>query len=285
MAHWPPAFGYTQVGGGRSSSLSRYLWTTVTADATAHVKGAWTELIASTPFPIQVLRLVFNGSHLTASDTAMLLDVGTGESPDEKVLIENIACGHIYVGGFSGSSRPPRVLDLPVSIPAGTRIVARTQAIIGSDTISVSTDYFGGMPAGGLAFGGRWQTFGADVATSRGVAPIAGATAHTKGATWETLVSSTAFPIRALAVSVQGRDGALNNATQLTDIGIGGAALEKVLIPDIQTTTDSNDGMQLWTHGYFPLALPIPAGSRLSVRTQSSSALEQKVDWIVHGLG
>jgi hypothetical protein len=91
---------------------------TVTCDVTAHVKGAWVEIIASTSANADAISLLLSVNE-TNINTASLIDVGIGASGSETAVMENVA-----VGGHAAYN-----IYVPLKIPAGSRISLRGQSV------------------------------------------------------------------------------------------------------------------------------------------------------------
>jgi len=107
--------------------------TTVTASGTIHTKGSWTELIASTGADAEGIYVKVVGVASSNTATSMLLDIGTGGSGSETVLLPDL------IVGYAGDDQTMgRTYFLPVAIASGTRISARCQALIASDTAEVA---------------------------------------------------------------------------------------------------------------------------------------------------
>lgn len=100
--------------------------------------------------------------------------------------------------------------------------------------------------------------------TSDGIVCAAHASVNTKAATWTTLIASTAQDTAWLAIQVRTNT---NSSWCLTDIGIGASSSEVTLIPNLYCSTQVNAA--LLVHHYL-LPVNIPAGSRISGRTQSN---------------
>lgn len=93
---------------------------------TAHTKGAWSQIVASTANPIKQLAITIN--HLddaTRSDGDMMLDVAVGASGAEKIIL-----GNLYFKQYSVSDmfEPAIFGPYKVSLPAGVRLAVRGQS-------------------------------------------------------------------------------------------------------------------------------------------------------------
>jgi hypothetical protein len=162
----------------RSSSV------TVTANATAHTKGAWVQLVASTSAnasAIYIETTVVNNGF----DTSCLLDIGTGASGSETALISNIAIGgsRAVLGSYG--------FVVPIQVPSGTRISARIQHITGSATgsVLVETRNYGDYAQSPTSV----DTIGVNTATSEG-------TNFSANNTYVQLTSSTSRAYRAVVM-------------------------------------------------------------------------------------
>lgn len=108
--------------------------TTVTAGSPAHTKGAtWETLIASTSAAAEGIYVKVVGVASSNVATSMLMDIGTGGSGSESVLLPDLLVG--YAGSDQSMGRG---YFFPVSIASGTRISARCQSVIASDTAEVA---------------------------------------------------------------------------------------------------------------------------------------------------
>lgn len=111
---------------------------TVTANASAHTKGAWTELIASTAFDVDALDIDVGNVSASGVNTATLLDIGVGAAASETVIIPDVAVG----GALFGDTIANRVgisFRVPIRIPKGSRVSARIQSIVtGGKTATVN---------------------------------------------------------------------------------------------------------------------------------------------------
>jgi hypothetical protein len=233
---------------------------TATASATAHTKGAWSQLIASTSAEAGLLMVRAESVFTTATETSMLLDIGIGASGSETPVMENLA-----IGGAAASSAASNGLlaPLPVRIPSGSRVSCRIQALIPSDTCTLTGSLF--------AVNARQMlptvvdVIGADTATSRGTA-FAGALNA-----WTQITSSTSQRYRALFAvpSVIGTD--IISFTRDLEIAVGPAGGE-VEVGRVYVDYRNNEAVFHDSRFFYaPIACDIPAGSRLSVRTPVSA--------------
>lgn len=227
------------------------------ASATPHTKGAWVQIDASLARDICGLSIVSDGTIGTGtSDTSMLLDVGIGAAASETVIVSNVPVGYLGSGVQT---------FLPIHIPAGTRIAARIQAAIASDTFApIVVLYFADRP-------GMWagyalaETIGVNTATS---APTTGDLTDNA---WDEAVASTANPYRAVTCHITGFGTVMTNGVQTVDVGVGGAASEQILGTYITRSTNA----ETLTHIIGPpfIEVAIPAGSRLAIRKNTTNDL------------
>lgn len=94
---------------------------------TAHTKGAWSQIVASTANPIRGL-IVAQGSQANAAMTACnwLVDVGIGGAGSEQVILDNL----LFRSSVLNAATPSFVGAIPITIPAGTRLAVRAQCDI-----------------------------------------------------------------------------------------------------------------------------------------------------------
>lgn len=271
---WPAPYDGSRVepiGAGTSSG------TTITAAGSTNTKGSYTQLIAATADPIDLL-LITPGAPSAAAD--YLIDIAIGGAGSEQVIISNLL---ICSGKASGVSANMPLL-LPLSIPAGTRIAARCQATTASATIALMLH---GLARGLLDQSGlsRVTTYGANTADSGGTSVDPGASANTKGA-WTQIVASTSAQHTALFVAFGNQVNTVRTSgSWLIDIGIGGAGSEQILIADLFVRgSSSNDTVTTMLTVLLPVA--IPAGTRISVRAASdiTDATDRLIDAAIYGV-
>lgn len=113
--------------------------------------------------------------------------------------------------------------------------------------------------------GGATETAGINAASSLATIATASGSVNTKG-NWAQLIAATARAAAWISVTISVPNG---TRRYLVDIGIGAAASEVVIVPNLcfQPASGSN------AYGYTALLpVSIPAGTRIAARCQSSSA-------------
>lgn len=228
---------------------------TITASATTHTKGAWTELIASTAAPVSVVALFLTGLAASGQSTGALLDIGVGGAGSETVVVPDIA-----IGGANNLS-----VTMPVFIPAGSRIAARMQAEISSDTVSaIPTTYRSSLTRQGAQV---LQTYGSISGTSL-------ATAMTSPAgTYVEITAATDRPLAGVVMvpSVTTNNTPSSSPTFTVALGPSGSEVDFGTIVGLYSaseniqyaTSDKSSGI---------IPYPIPEGSRLAVKATSATA-------------
>lgn len=275
MATWPLPTRPRLSSLMRASSAISYV--SVTASATIHTKGAWSELVASTPFAVTMVVVSAQGMSTSTAATDGLLDIGIGAAASETVLIPDLG-----VGFCSVTRQEQKRWTFPVAIPAGTRIAARLQSLIASDICNVSVDLYGGETFDGTPYGATVDALGVDAATSKGVAATSGTT-NVFGS-WVQLIASTTRPYRFLGVAVGGNASAgLSTADNLVEIGVGAAASETVLAAFSFISTSTEIVLPFPPEWVSPRGFSIPAESRIAARISSSIAT-RVFDIIAYGV-
>jgi hypothetical protein len=220
-----------------------------TANTSAHTKGAWSQIIFSTPAQGSWLHLSCTAFNTTATNTATLLDVAIGASGSEVPIISNVA-----VGGAASTN-----FTFPVQIPSGSRLSARIQSVVtGGKTGTISMFV---VDAGDYALSPTSvDVIGTDTATSKGT-DFTGSSG-----TWVEATASTTQAYRAVCFvpSMHDADVATINVTT-ADIGIGAAGNE-VAFANTRFSTNANEFIGTSQPFIDPHGRNIPAGSRLAAR-------------------
>jgi len=229
--------------------------TTVTADNTAHVKGPWAQLIASTGANTSFVVVRAIAVATTGANTATLLDIATGASGSETAIVSNIAIG----GAAAAASVAGIVFGFPFKIASGTRISARIQSVVtGGKTASIAVTV---IDAGDYATAPTSvDVIGGDTATSQAIS-FSGSSG-----TWVQAAASTSRAYRAVAtvLSLHNSDSANINAG-LYEIGVGASGSE-VAFGGTRFYFDTSERSALIEPYTYLFGRNIPAGSRLAVK-------------------
>jgi hypothetical protein len=242
----------------------------VTANAVAHVKGAWVEIISSTTSPVSALFLTF----YTTNSCDIFVDIAIGVAGSEITILNNLVAG-------AATGYPIRSLLLSLGIPAGVRIAMRCQSNAGGKTFNTMTYVIGQGFIPSMPYQ-RITTYGANTATTRGVAYDCGAAANTK-AGWVEVISPTTNPIRQLLIGIGNQN--VNRAGYprfAMDIGVGGAGSEIIEVANVIFAGDPYAIYPL----HFLFNVAIPSGSRIAINAQCSSttAGQRAFDVILYGV-
>lgn len=175
----------------------------------------------------------------------------------------------VEVAEFIGTNGPtePMPVFLPIAIPAGSRISAA----------KADGDGFGQaarihlVPVRGRSFDpmvSRGTLIGAG--TGALTDADAGATANTKGA-WAQLIASTVREAKGFTLLGWGDTSSSSSVRFHADVGVGAAGSEQIVLADVAL---AQEGFRVGLRGtpIGPIWTPIPAGSRIAVRAQCSSA-------------
>lgn len=274
MADWAAPNG---IGDFRAPSAvaSTSSGTVVTTGGSAHTKGSWTQITASSAVDADAVIVMIRG----ASGADTLTDIAVGASGSEVVVCSNLYEGAGSIPAFAHGA----TYVIPLQIPAGTRISARSQGHVSSQGLKV--DLY--LMKGGVAFPsacGRLTPYGANTADSGGVQIDPGTTANTKGA-YSEITSSTSNPIKALiaAFPLVG-DGTRSDCDWMVDIAVGAAGSEVPLISNFHLMCAATG------NSHYPQASPtipvaIPSGTRIAVRAQCSITTSDRLfDAIIYGI-
>ncbi len=284
MAYWPLNAGATKGETGTLSGSNVPL-VNVVASATPHAKGSWVTLLAATAtnwdggFYIIRNNVSFTG----ATDTSTLMDIGIGAAASEIVVLSDFAVG--YKSVQAGTTTATETTYIPIRIPAGARIAARSQSAVVSKSVSVGVAGQYGVSLIGNAVPQRSTTYGTTSATSCGTTVTGSASSNTYGS-WAQVTASTTAPIHGLMVSIQGASSTNMASRYVTlKLGIGGAGSEQQIGPVMFFVASSNEWVMNDTlmGGYIPvMGLSIPVGSRISAAVQGSTAVAEPYDVSVH---
>lgn len=117
---WPniSSFQRSETYGAVSGSSTS---TQLDPGGTAHTKGSWTQLTASTTSPIRWLVVNMGILNPAARIANWAVDVGIGGSGSEVVILPDL----LMIANAAADDADPKIYHFPVTIPEGTRIAAR----------------------------------------------------------------------------------------------------------------------------------------------------------------
>lgn len=258
----PSLCNYQDVGVSLGTGFAN--GTIIAPSATANTKGSWTQLIASTTYDCDAMLLRLSPNPEDTAPDVLMCDIGIGASGSEHAIIPNLFFkGPQFAGGMVQ-------FVLPLCLPAGTRIAARSQASATSSTsnFSVSLSLFSGEYVAGEGIAGFDDIIGLSGSPPNSIA-VTPTPANTK-TSWSQLQSSTARDYSGLIVLVdnQAVPDTTNFPAFATDIGIGASGSETVIVSNISGLFSDKTPC---TSVYVPIS--VPAGSRLSTRSSIGPAV------------
>jgi hypothetical protein len=268
-----PAIGASIFESGVAAATSGGV--VLTANASPNVKAtSFTEIIAATAFDAQLM--LVNLGYWASGPADYLIDIAIGAASSEVVIAANLI--------FSGFTNGEHVAQyqLPIFVPAGTRLSARCQASAGSATVRCTITLMAQpfLPSAPLSV---VTTYGANTGDSGGVSIDAGGSANAKGS-YSQLAAALSFDTSWLIVAVAGINATRTACRWLLDVAVGAAASETIVIPDLYVVGSSASDSVLPATYCLPCSLP--AGSRVAIRSQCSitDATDRLLDCVIYGV-
>jgi hypothetical protein len=204
------------------------------------------------------------------SGRAALVDIGIGAGPTWVI-------NDLPVNGGRGAIAPNvYAYLLPLHIPSGIAISARARITGGTAkglgvTVHQLSGVFIGGPGGGLS---KVDVYGTQAgANARGTDLDPGGTANTKSAWANGVLSTSTARDMKMCYVVMGNGGSTTNAATdwLLDIGVGAAASEQVILPNLYFSLGGQIGSGPTPFVLGPFPVNVPSGSRLVARVQSGN--------------
>ena len=249
---------------------------TVTGSTTAHTKGAWSELIASTTAQVDYIYFQGHTNSTNTVDTSMLFDIGTGAAGSETVRVADIAYGHQVNVGTTGKYQTTMLF--PMRVASGTRIAVRLQSgtVASGPTARTASIRIGTMSgAARSSMPTTLDTMGANTGSTRG-------TTVGSNNTYVQVTSSTSQAYQALVLAVCGTGGTFTAGTSTFTVARGAAGSETDLF-SVEAENNSLEWLRLGqtTQPFHTYTGHVPSGSRLSVKR---SATLTTSDVILYGV-
>lgn len=271
MPEWS-AWGSNRIEGAGAVAADSQM-TTITANAVADTKGAYTQIVASTAFEASGLLIQMGAANVNE----YLVDFSVGAGGSEQIIVPDLHYGN-------PSRRIGGNYFINISVPAGSRVAARSQGGSGGDLIDVQVYLLGSNFMQAPRYH-RCTAYGAAAADSGGVGIDPGAVANTKGAYSEIVASTTNNIKEILIVIGEGGNSVRSASSWLMDIAIGAGGSEKIRIPDLSFGC-SIQGDDLEPFIFGPFKVSIPSGTRLAIAAQCdiTDAADRLFDAIIYGV-
>lgn len=235
--------------------ISALLGTNVTFGATAHTKGAWTEIVASAEFDADGFELFLVDA---GSVNKSIIDVAVGSAGNETIIVENFCIRH------SIDDASTKIACFPIAIPQGARISVRGQNGGSSEVFAFSIKLMESAPSSFQLV----ESFGADESSSSGVLLPSSTSAKSS---WIEI----AFAVNGNSKYIQIPNLCLTpfvDREAIFDIGIGAAGQEVAVFSDLHFRTDSSVSTAR-DRMLFESPVNWPAGTRVAMRVQSIVAI------------
>lgn len=259
--------GYeSNVAAGRPPALASF-GTQVVASATPHTPGSNTELIASTSFAAKRVRITIHSTAAGATDTSALLNLYTGAGDGSNWIMGLMA------GWASPGPSGCQIYDFQgLSLASGTRISAKSQALVGSQSMYVWIELW----EEGKAVGNAVEPLGVDTTNSRGTSVTPGTASEGTATSIGTNTNAWNYVL----VGVQGNaDTTLVAQTQALDICVGGTPVTNC--SDFYQTNSAAETNSIFSAGRN---CSIAASQALQLRGQSSSTDAEAKYYALYGV-
>lgn len=260
-------------------SASYFTAVTVTASATPHTKGAWSELFSAAQITdnFDGLEVIIESSSVSTANSSALGDIGFGAAGSEVVKIADLAVG--FSAG-TGNTAPNKKYILPFPIPSGTRVAARIQSVIVSGVATFRVRPF--KYDTGVRKPIAIDSMGAVSSDSRGTILTPAGANNVKSAYTE-ITASTSHAYVALFLGVQGAStNNMSTTAWAIDIATGSAGSEVVVAADLHYGGNAAESIYDKSPISPLLFVDIAAGVRLAARYSRSAG--SGLDLILYGV-
>jgi hypothetical protein len=222
----------------------------VVTGGVAHTKGSWFTLISSTSANASLLFFRCDGLAVSGTNTAALIDIGTGANGAETVIVSNVA-----IGGASASTS----IVVPFRLPSGTRLAARVQSAVAGRTFRCDPFLYNDGKYSIAPTSVDVTT--ADTVNSKGI-EFSGASGS-----WTTGFASTPRDYRGVSIVPSMHSNDITNITGSLDVGVGTFGNE-VIFGSSRLDWINSEAVRNQYPGQvlFGRGSKILAGSRISVR-------------------
>jgi len=248
--------------------------TALASDAVAHTEPATeTQLIASTAFDTDMVRIWFHTNNAVATNTASLVNIKVGAAGSEQTIIPNLTASC----AGAPDSQPKIGYSFPLRIPAGSRVSATHRSVRTATSLYCMIELLGGGD-GHHWVGTAVEAVGANTADSGGTPVTLGTTAEGTLTSIGTNTYDWGYIVPGIA---NNGDTAILANLHGWDIASGSATSD--LIPGLERFLTHGNASEFFMH-YIPgRYLHIPAGTTLYARGRTSGSAED-LDVILYGV-
>lgn len=217
--------------------------------------GSWVELTSSTLSDTDGMVVIISQQDTSQNEVA--IKIGVGGAGNEEIIVDR---PHGQLNRINATL----AFWFPIGVPSGVRLSAQTGTDASGTDIGVGVYLYSNAFTSPI---GKSSTIAYGMADdSEGTNVDPGGTVNTKGSYVE-LDSSTSDDISEFLICISTNDNSSQaDATWLLDIAIGGAGSEEIIVTDIYV---GGSGVEI-TKPQIPIPEGIPAGTRISARTQCS---------------
>jgi hypothetical protein len=230
---------------------------TVTGSGTAHTKGAWTQIFASTTVDSGWVVLMPDDVAVSATNTATLVDIGVGAAGSERVVVADI-----NVGGWGHGPS----FQAPLFVPAGSRVAVRLQSAVVSKVMNGRLSL---IPSAILGDASQFsETWGTVSASSIGLLLTTPSVSGTDTA-WQQITAGITRDTNWVTFSLGCNTGGNIAASKGTfTIGYGASGSEQPLLANARWEQLGTETIRPCT---YVVPCNLPAGTRLAIRWNSTS--------------
>lgn len=235
--------------------------------------GAWAEVLPAgeNAWGGDLLLLTVDSSPADRTDSSTLMDLSLFDGSTDHVIVDRLPIGY--------ASRL-KSLPLPLTVPAGVSIRARTQCATPGRTARIAAHLIGGRGLEGRPIWSGCRVVAlSPLNGSRGVDHLCGAGAYS---VWADLVPSVAGDFGGFLLSIQGAgDTSLSNRQRFWwQIGIG--AGPELTVAHVTCVTDGSEQVFGQVGKFFPV--PLANGTRVRFRGAAASTRNRTLDVSCHGV-
>lgn len=141
----PPAFGYFVTNDDSPSAANTY-GTTITASGSTNTKGTWVAVHATVTYDLYLHNITFSSGGVGNASARSQVDLGIGpDASNVTVICENLVADNSgTTGAGSGWLVGGRFYaQIPLYVPAGTQLWARSQSNTASQTVRIAVNSWG----------------------------------------------------------------------------------------------------------------------------------------------